>query len=217
MRSCDPAAPDCLDGEYCYDYGDGTGVCWPSGDGTGSGAGEGEYCDGDAFVCGAGLMCVGDTCFRACDPGSPSCESGEYCYDYGDGTGVCWPTGGGDSITVGEGDTCDDETQVCGGGLWCIEGTCHRACDPTSPTCLSGEYCYDYGDGTGVCWPDGTGGGDGFTYAGLGDDCDEVVTYCDSGLACHVGTCLEVCDPFEFEACGEFGNCNDYGDYAVCE
>ena len=134
---CDPAARSCRPGSAC------NGVNCPGG----------TTCDPTDGRCKCGGP-GGPVCapVQICALGPPAqCQGGQQCQNPDGGAKVC---GGGTS--------CDPEDGVCKcggrGGMACaaanatdpaevcvsnpLQKACHRPCDPRSPECPSGTYCY---------------------------------------------------------------------------
>jgi hypothetical protein len=147
-----------------------------------------------------------------CDPSGFDCYEGEECWDYGDGTGVCWtPEGsGGDVITAGEGGTCDGEMQVCEDGLVCEGGTCYRGCS-YDEECIEGEYCATGASG-GYCEQGGTTPDGDPIWVGVGEYCDDVTLRCEGMAVCANAVCAEVCDLEDLLSCPQGHFCIDDGD-----
>ncbi len=97
------------------------------------------------------------TCSPACDPPSPTCESGDECFfprGQEEGPG-CLPAG---TSPLGAGCVFPND---CGTGLTCADETiatigypsCLRRCLTSGTTCVGSETCHErtLGDGYGVC------------------------------------------------------------------
>lgn len=159
LPPCDPFAPECAEGEGCYDD-DGAFVCAP--DASGWGGSRGEPCE-YVNACDAGLVCVPDAfddcagescCTSYCSVSGGGCVEGETCVPLAGDVGAC--TGPNANVFV------------------------PVPCNPLAPDCAQEETCIPYEDGF-ACIVDAGGAG-----GAAGDAC-AFENVCDPGLLCLDG------------------------------
>jgi hypothetical protein len=159
VESCRTNEPRCAEGYACADDATYGPVCLPTGPAQTGDTPVGQACEQDG-QCQSGL-CHEGVCTARCDVFAPSCADGLGCLSLGDGNqGGCVPVG---SLDDGEGCAADTD---CLSAL-CVSlgsgGVCVVPCDRTDAACPGGASCIRMGgyDVLGVCYDDGTGGGDG--------------------------------------------------------
>ncbi|MBT9555086.1 MAG: matrixin family metalloprotease [Myxococcales bacterium] len=185
-KECSTSA-QCGSGFQCIEYSNADGgVCLPdeggSSDGsdgsTNPGKAPGEAClssqECDTYFCVGSAGSPTGTCRTPCDPGAPSCGSGEECVPLQTTSfGACLPAEG-NGAALGPGSPCDSPSEclsgLCAGDL---QGNylCRDVCDLGLGNCPEEFACFALVGGGGACFPAEPTGGLGATCE-FSDDCD---------------------------------------------
>lgn len=196
---CDPNAPTCAEGSYCFETESDQGLCLEAGE-----IAPLQPCGGSPTECDEGLFCIDidperpqlSFCGAPCEVDS-ECSDGFSCNDFG----ICLPDG---ALDVGE--SCVEDRFACGEGLLCYGyGTriayCTEVCR-RDRDCGGDLECQIFDDetGDGLCAPAGG--------RAPGEACG------DAPLACEDGVCTggyDVYDPGAYcvGECDDDGDCDD--------
>ncbi len=211
-ESCDPDRDGCPEGSYCFDAGDGFGLCVEFGE-----AEELSPCGADPTGCDEGLFCIEvdaerpelSFCGRGCES-DDECDEGTSCTAFG----LCQPNGGREA-----GESCTEDRFDCAEGLFCYGAgsriafctdVCRRDRD-----CENDLICqvFDEESGNGVCVPEGD--------REVGEPCGDDPFACEDGF-CSGGYdtwepgawCVATCD--RDSDCPDGTVCTDSGGTGVC-
>lgn len=158
----------------------------------GTPGGVGSACSSGS-QCNSGI-CIEDDGISYCTQQCGTCPEGYVCETVSGGQQVCIREG-----LPGEGESCTD---VCDGGLYCVEGSCYQACQPgSSNECSAGRTCVevDPDNNVGLC----------FEIAGPYDECF-AQGQCPADYICigngSTGICAKNCEVCDFD-CPSNTNC----------